>query len=86
MLECRKLRIGSCVVGALLMPSAAAWAQYAPPQQMQPPQLPQSLPNNIGIAPLPPAPPLVPSAPIAAPAPSPAVPLPPQAAAPTPAR
>jgi hypothetical protein len=76
MLARRKLTIEACVVTALLMTSAAAWAQYAPPQQMQPPQLPPSLPNNIGIAPLPPAPPMVPSAPIAAPAPSPAVPAP----------
>jgi hypothetical protein len=86
MLARRKLTIEAWVVAVLLTSSTSAFAQYAPPQQMQVPQLPPSLPNNAVIAPLPPALPVVPSAPIAAPVPSPAAAVPAQAARPEPAR
>jgi hypothetical protein len=58
----RKLERATCVVAALFLSSASAWARWAPPQQMQLPQLPQPLPNNTMVAPQLPATPAVPSA------------------------
>jgi hypothetical protein len=78
----RKLERATCVVAALFLSSASASAQYAPPQQLQLPQLPQPLPNNTMVAPQLPATPVVASAPMPAPAPSQAATLPQSAARP----
>jgi hypothetical protein len=78
----RKLERAACAVGALFLASASAWAQYAPPPQMQLPQLPQPLFNNTMVVPQLQATPVVPSAPMAAPAPNQAATLPQSAARP----